>query len=175
MKDLFIKRFQFYKELGEKTFDQLSDDQLFWKYNEESNSIAILVQHLSGNMVSRWTNFLTEDGEKCGRNRDSEFENRIFSKIELLDIWANGWQVLFKALNQIEEETWTETILIRGEKHTVLDAVLRQLAHDSYHVGQIVLIGKMVKDDEWKTLSLAKNQSENFAIESEEQKPGKFV
>ena len=122
MKDLFIKRFQFYKELGEKTFDQLSDDQLFWKYNEESNSIAILVQHLSGNMVCRWTNFLREDGEKSWRNRDSEFENRIYSKIELLDIWANGWQVLFKALNQIEEETWTETILIRGERHTVLDA-----------------------------------------------------
>ena len=165
MKDLFIKRFQFYKELGEKTFDQLSDDQLFWKYNEESNSIAILVQHLSGNMVSRWTNFLTEDGEKRWRKRDLEFENIIKSKIEMLEIWAKGWQVLFKALNQIEEETWTETIIIRGEKHTVVDAVLRQLAHYSYHVGQIVFIGKMVKDDEWKTLSLAKNQSENFAIE----------
>ncbi|KEY19266.1 hypothetical protein HY04_12685 [Kaistella antarctica] len=165
MKDLFINRFQYYKELGEKTFNQVSDDQLFWKYNEESNSIAILMQHLSGNMVSRWTNFLTEDGEKRWRNRDSEFKNRIYSKIEMLEIWAKGWQVLFKALNQIEEETWTETTIIRGEKHTVLDAVLRQLAHYSYHVGQIVFIGKMVKDDEWKTLFIEKNDSENFKIE----------
>ena len=165
MKDLFIKRFQFYKELGEKTFNQVSDDQLFWKYNEESNSIAILVQHLSGNMVSRWTNFLTEDGEKSWRKRDLIFENMIKSKLEMLEIWANCWQVLFKSLSQIKEETWSETILIRGETHTVLDAVLRQLAHYSYHVGQIVFIGKMVNDNEWKTLSLAKNDSENFKIE----------
>ncbi len=165
MKDLFLKRFQYYKELAEKTFDQVSEEQLFWKYNEESNSIATLVKHLSGNMQSRWTNFLTEDGEKSWRKRDSEFENDIQSKAEMMEIWTKGWQVLFEALNQITEENWSDTIFIRGEKHTVLDAVLRQLAHYPYHIGQIIYIGKMVKDADWKTLSIAKNQSIPFTIE----------
>ena len=165
MKDLFLKRFQYYKELAEKTFDQVSEEQLFWKYNEESNSIATLVKHLSGNMQSRWTNFLTEDGEKSWRKRDSEFENDIQSKAEMMEIWTKGWQVLFEALNQITEENWSDTIFIRGEKHTVLDAVLRQLAHYPYHIGQIIYIGKMVKDADWKTLSIAKNQSIPFKIE----------
>ena len=165
MKDLFLKRFQYYKELAEKTFDQVSEEQLFWKYNEESNSIATLVKHLSGNMQSRWTNYLTEDGEKSWRKRDSEFENDIQSKAEMMEIWNKGWQVLFEALNQIKEENWNDTIFIRGEKNTVLDAVLRQLAHYPYHVGQIIYIGKMVKDADWKTLSIAKNQSIPFTIE----------
>lgn len=165
MKDLFVKRFQYYKELAEKTFDQVSEEQLFWKYNEESNSIATLVKHLSGNMQSRWTNFLTEDGEKSWRKRDSEFENEIQSKAEMMEIWSKGWQVLFEALNQIKEENWNDTIFIRGEKHTVLDAVLRQLAHYPYHIGQIIYIEKMVKDADWKTLSIAKNQSIPFTME----------
>lgn len=164
MKDLFITRFQYYKELAEKTFEQLSEEQLFWKYNEESNSIGTLVKHLSGNMQSRWTNFLTEDGEKSWRNRDSEFENDIQSKAEMMGIWDKGWQVLFNALNQIKEENWNDTIAIRGEKQTVLDAVLRQLAHYPYHIGQIVFIGKMLKNDNWKTLSIAKNKSIPFDI-----------
>ncbi|WP_373748085.1 DUF1572 family protein, partial [Kaistella sp.] len=112
MKDLFITRFQYYKELTEKTFDQLSEEQLFWKYNDESNSIGTLVKHLSGNMQSRWTNFLTEDGEKSSRNRDSEFENDIQSKAEMMEIWNQGWQVLFNALNQIKEENWNDAIAI---------------------------------------------------------------
>ena len=165
MKDLFIKRFQYYKELAEKTFDQVSEEHLFRKYNEESNSIATLVKHLSGNMQSRWTSFLTEDGEKSWRKRDSEFENDIQSKAEMMEIWNKGWQVLFEALNQITEENWNDTIFILGEKHTVLDAVLRQLAHYPYHIGQIIYIGKMVKDADWKTLSIAKNQSIPFNIE----------
>ncbi len=165
MKDLFLKRFQYYKELAEKTFDQVSEKQLFWKYNEESNSIATLVKHLSGNMQSRWTNFLTEDGEKSWRKCDSEFENDIQSKAEMMEIWTRGWQVLFEALNQIKEEKWNDTIFIRGEKYTILDAVLRQLAHYPYHIGQIIYIGKMVKDADWKTLSIAKNQSVPFTIE----------
>lgn len=165
MKNLFMKRFQYYKELAEKTFDQVSEEQLFWKYNEESNSIATLVKHLSGNMQSRWTNFLTEDGEKSWRNRDSEFENDIQSKAEMMEIWTEGWLVLFQALNQIKEENWNDTIFIRGEKHTVLDAVLRQLAHYPYHIGQIIYIGKMVKDADWKTLSIAKNKSVPFNID----------
>ena len=165
MKDLFITRFQYYKELAEKTFEQLSEEQLFWKYNEESNSIGTLVKHLSGNMQSRWTNFLMEDGEKSWRNRDSEFEDDIQSKAEMMETWTKGWQVLFYNLNQIQEENWNDTIAIRGEEHTVLDAVLRQIAHYPYHIGQIVFIGKMLKNDNWKTLSIAKNKSIPFDIE----------
>lgn len=165
MKDLFIKRFQYYKELAEKTFDQVSEEQLFWKYNDESNSIATLVKHLSGNMLSRWTNFLTEDGEKNWRNRNSEFENDIQSKLEMMEIWTKGWETLFGALDEIKEENWNDLILIRGEKQTVLDAVLRQLAHYPYHIGQIVYIGKMLKNTDWKTLSIGKNQSTPFNME----------
>lgn len=165
MKDLFFKRFQYYKELAEQTFEQVSEEQLFWKYNEESNSIATLVKHIAGNMQSRWTNFLTEDGEKPNRNRDSEFENDIQSKAEMLEIWDKAWHVLFNALDQIEEDRWKGTILIRGEKHTILDAVLRQFAHYSYHIGQIIYVGKMIKNETWKSLSIAKKQSENFNIE----------
>lgn len=165
MIDLYITRFKYYKELAEKTFEQLSEEQLFWKYNEESNSIATLVKHLSGNMQSRWINFLTEDGEKSWRNRDSVFENDIQSKAEMMETWTKGWQVLFDTLNRIKEENWNDTIAIRGEEHTVLDAVLRQLAHYPYHIGQIVFIGKMLKNDNWKTLSIAKNKSIPFDIE----------
>ena len=116
-------------------------------------------------MLSRWTNFLIEDGEKNWRNRDSEFENNIKSKEEMLEVWEKGWTVFFEALNQIQEETWQKEITIRGEKHSVLDAVLRQLAHYPYHVGQIIYIAKMLKNNDWKTLSIARNQSQEFNIE----------
>ena len=165
MKDLFIKRFQYYKELGDKTFAQLSDEQLFWQYYEESNSIAVIVQHLAGNMLSRWTNFLTEDGEKDWRNRDSEFVNNFKTKEEVLEYWEKGWKCLFDALNQLDEQNLNYPIYIRGEKHTVLDAVLRQLAHYPYHIGQIVYIAKMIKNDDWKTLSIARNKSGDFNTE----------
>lgn len=166
MKDLFIKRFQYYKELAEKTFQQVSDEQLFWQYNEESNSIGTLVKHLAGNMQSRWANFLTEDGEKDWRNRDLEFENDLQTKAEMLAIWDKGWLVLFEALNQIKDENWNHSISIRGEKITILDAVIRQLAHYPYHIGQIVFIGKMLKNEEWKTLSIPKNKSLKSDIEN---------
>lgn len=165
MKDLFIKRFQYYKDLADQTFEQLSEEQIFWKYNEESNSIASLIKHLSGNMQSRWTNFLTEDGEKSWRNRDSEFENNIQTKTEMLALWEKGWILLFNSINSLDDDSWNKTILLRGEKHTVLDAVLRQLAHYPYHIGQIIYIGKMLKNNDWKTLSIAKNKSESFNIE----------
>ena len=175
MKDLFIKRFQYYKELGDKTFAQLSDEQLFWQYNEESNSIAVIVQHLSGNMLSRWTNFLTEDGEKDWRNRDSEFENNFKTKEEVLEFWEKGWKCLFDALNQLDEQNLNYPIYIRGEKHTVLDAVLRQLAHYPYHIGQIVYIAKMMKNDDWKTLSIARNKSDDFNIEMLQKRPSEEI
>ncbi|OWK97843.1 hypothetical protein AP75_09355 [Kaistella haifensis DSM 19056] len=162
MKELFIKRFQYYKELGDKTFEQLNEQEILWQYNEESNSIATIVKHLSGNMISRWTNFLTEDGEKDWRNRDSEFENSVKTKTETLELWEKGWKILFNALDQINEENLHQTIFIRGEKQSVADAVLRQLAHYPYHIGQIVYIAKMLKNENWKTLSIARNQSKDF-------------
>lgn len=162
MQQLFIKRFQYYKELGDSTFAQLSDADCFWQYNEESNSIAIIVKHLAGNMLSRWTNFLTEDGEKTWRNRDAEFQNEFKTKQEILDYWEKGWTCLFNALDQINAENIHNHIYIRGEKHTILDALLRQLAHSPYHVGQIIYAAKMLKNADWKTLSIAKNQSEKF-------------
>lgn len=165
MKDLFIKRFQYYKNLGDKTFEQINDDQAFWQYNAESNSIVTIVKHISGNMISRWTNFLTEDGEKEWRNRDSEFENDIKSKAEMLRIWEKGWIVLFDALSQINEENIHIIISIRGEKLSVVDALLRQLAHYPYHIGQIIYVAKILKNDEWKTLSIARNKSHEYTTE----------
>ena len=162
MKDLFIKRFQYYKMLGDKSFEQLSDEQIFWQFNQESNSIAIIVKHVAGNMLSRWTNFLTEDGEKPWRNRDEEFLNTFQSKDEVLDYWEKGWKCLFEALSQINDQNLYSTIYIRNEGHSVIDAVFRQLAHYPYHIGQIVFIAKMMKNDDWKTLSIARNKSQDF-------------
>lgn len=165
MKDLFIKRFEYYKTLGDKSFSQLSEEQFFWQFNEESNSIAVIVKHIAGNMRSRWTDFLNEDGEKPWRNRDEEFVNSLSAEDEVLDSWESGWKCLFEALNQINDENLHSIIYIRNEPHTVLDAVLRQLAHYPYHIGQIIYIAKMMKNEEWKTLSIARNKSEDFNVE----------
>jgi len=165
MKDLFVKRFEYYKMLGDKSFEQLSDEQFFWQFNEESNSIAVIVKHIAGNMLSRWTNFLTEDGEKAWRNRDEEFINTFKTKEEVLAYWEKGWECLFNALSQINDENLYATIYIRSEAHSVIDAVFRQLAHYPYHIGQIVYIAKMVKNDHWKTLSIARNKSQEFNTE----------
>ena len=162
MKDLFLKRFQYYKNIADQTFEQLEEPQLFWQYNPESNSIATIVKHISGNMISCWTNFLTEDGEKEWRNRDAEFENDIQSKAEMLEIWEKGWLVLFDALNQVNDANINSIILIRGEKISVVDALLRQLAHYPYHIGQIIYLAKMLKNDDWKTLSIARNKSQEY-------------
>jgi hypothetical protein len=162
MTELFIKRFKYYKMLGDKSFEQLSDEQLFWQFNEESNSIAIIVKHIAGNMLSRWTNFLTEDGEKSWRNRDKEFVNNFKTKKEILDFWEEGWKCFLDALNQINEDNLYSTLYIRSEPQLVIDAVFRQLAHYPYHIGQIVYIAKMIKDGDWKTLSIARNKSEEF-------------
>ncbi|MGO4709174.1 DUF1572 domain-containing protein [Chryseobacterium sp. 2TAF14] len=172
MKDLFIKRFEYYKALGDKSFEQLSDDQIFWQFNEESNSIAVIVKHVAGNMLSRWTNFLTEDGEKSWRNRDGEFVNTFKTKDEVLDYWEKGWSCLFDALNQINDENLYSTIYIRNEAHSVIDAVFRQLAHYPYHIGQIVFIAKMLKNEDWKTLSIARNKSQDFNDEMKDKFSG---
>lgn len=158
-----FKQFQYYKQLGEKTFSQLSEQDLYWQYNENSNSIAIIVNHLSGNMLSRWTDFLTTDGEKEWRNRDEEFEAQIQSKDELLEKWQRGWNCMFDALKRIKkEEDLEQVIYIRNEGHTVIEAINRQLAHYPYHVGQIVFIGKLLKDAEWNSLSIPKNKSSDY-------------
>lgn len=159
-----IKRFEYYKTLGEKTFAQLEDEKLFWQYNEESNSIAMIVKHLSGNMLSRWTDFLTSDGEKEWRNRDTEFENDITFKSELIEKWNTGWECLFTTLNSLTQDDLQKTIYIRNEALTVTDAINRQLAHYPYHIGQIVFIGKMTSNS-WNSLSIPRGQSDKFNAE----------
>ena len=148
--------------LGHKTFDQLSEEELFWQFNAESNSIAIIVQHLWGNMLSRWTNFLTSDGEKEWRQRDMEFEAVIQNKKEMLTKWDEGWTCLFEALHSINAENFKTEVYIRNQGHTVVEAINRQLAHYSYHIGQMVYIGRMIKGNEWKSLSIPKGGSKKF-------------
>lgn len=156
------KQFLYYKKLGDKTFEQLNEDAIHWQYNKESNSIAIVVKHLWGNMMSRWTDFLTTDGEKPWRERDAEFENNIKSKAELLEKWEQGWNCLFDALNSITDADLDKIIYIRNDGHTIMEAINRQLAHYPYHVGQIVYAAKMIKDSKWESLSIPRNQSAQF-------------
>ena len=156
------KQFEYYKSLGERTFEQLNEKDLFWNYNEESNSIAITVNHLWGNMKSRWTNFLTTDGEKEWRNRDSEFESEIKSEVELISKWNDAWNCLFEALASINKENYNTKVYIRNQEHSIIEAINRQLAHYSYHIGQIVYIGKMIKGSEWKSLTIPKGRSTEF-------------
>lgn len=157
-----IKRFNYYKELGDNTFAQLTEDDFFCQPNPESNSIAIIIQHMYGNMLSRWTNFLTEDGEKEWRKRDAEFETTKMSKEDLLSFWNAGWDCLIKTLESLQPEDLNKTITIRTEPLTVYDAILRQLAHYPYHVGQIVYIGRMIRNAEWKSLSIPKGDSKTY-------------
>jgi hypothetical protein len=156
-----IKQFEYYKLLGEKTFAQISEDNFFWQYNEDSNSIATIVKHLSGNMLSRWTDFLTTDGEKEWRNRDEEFENHISTSKEMIEKWNEGWMVFLNTLKSLKEEDLTKTIYIRNQGHTVLEAINRQLAHYPYHIGQIVFIGKMCAE-KWNSLSIPKGNSNAY-------------
>jgi hypothetical protein len=157
-----IKRLRYYKELGEKTFSQLSEPELHYTPNAASNSIAVIVQHMSGNMLSRWTNFLTEDGEKPWRQRDEEFEVHDYSKQQILELWQKGWACCLDALTSLTEEDLLKTIYIREEPLLVIDAINRQLAHYPYHVGQIIYIGKLIKDTGWQSLSIEKGKSEDY-------------
>ena len=150
--------FKKYKSLAEKAIGQVGDEKLFWQYNSESNSIAIIVNHLWGNMLSRWTNFLSEDGEKAWRNRDEEFESVIQTKEELLSKWNAGWICLFTALDSLSEADLSIKIFIRKESLTVMDAINRQLAHYSSHVGQIIFLAKMITGNSWESLSISKRK-----------------
>jgi hypothetical protein len=159
------KQLEYYKMLGEQTFAQLKDEDLFWQYNEDSNSIATIVKHMEGNMLSRWTDFLTSDGEKDWRNRDAEFENDITDRETLLNKWNTGWKCVFDALNALTPEDLDKIIYIRNLGQTAQDAINRQLAHYPYHIGQIVFIGKMRAGGNWKSLSIPKGNSQQFNAE----------
>lgn len=159
--DSIIKQFEYYKLLGDKTFAQVPDQALFWQHNEDSNSIATVVKHLWGNMLSRWTDFLSSDGEKDWRNRDAEFDNDLRTRQEVLDKWEEGWKVCLDTLRALKAEDLEKIIYIRNQGHTVLEAINRQLAHYPYHVGQIVYIGKMCTR-QWDSLSIPKGKSDDY-------------
>lgn len=154
--------FRYYKSLGDKTFAQLSDEDLFWQYNPESNSIAIIVKHLWGNMFSRWTDFLTTDGEKSWRNREAEFDADLQDRKKLLQKWEDGWNCLFLALDSLTIEDFEQTIYIRNVGHSLIEAIDRQLAHYAYHVGQIVFLGRMRQGANWQSLTIPRGASAQF-------------
>ena len=155
--------FRDYKKLAERAFAQISDKDFFRTLDEESNSIAINMKHMAGNMISRWTDFLTTDGEKPERNRDLEFVMLPeTSKDDMLAYWERGWQCVFDAVEPLKPEDLMRTIRVRGQDHTVVQAINRQLAHYAYHVGQIVFLAKHFKSSEWQSLSVPKNRSAEF-------------
>ncbi len=157
-----VDLFRQYKKLGERAMDQIADEQLFVASDAESNSIAIIVKHMAGNMRSRWTDFLTTDGEKPDRERDSEFVDPPPNRGALLELWENGWERVFQAIEPLSDEDLGRTVTIRGEAHSVMQAINRQLAHYAYHVGQIVLLAKHFAQDHWQSLSVPKNRSQEF-------------
>jgi hypothetical protein len=175
--DSVKKQFAYYRHLGTQTIDRLNDEQLLWRPDTETNSIGIVVKHLWGNMMSRWTNFLTEDGEKDWRKRDEEFENDGLAKVSILTMWNEGWNCLEQALDEITNDDLDRIIYIRNQGHTVMEALNRQLSHYPYHVGQIVFLGKMILGKEWTSLSIPKGNSQVYNADkfSKEQHRGHFT
>lgn len=157
-----FKSFKGLKSTVESAISQLSDDEIHFIPSSESNSVAIIIKHLAGNMISRWTDFLTSDGEKPDRNRDNEFIDDIKNKDELIMHWNKAWINLFDTINSLKEEDLLKEVFIRGEAHAVIRAINRQLVHYAYHTGQIVYLAKMIKNKEWKTLSIPKGKSEEY-------------
>ncbi|MBL7696959.1 MAG: DUF1572 family protein [Chitinophagaceae bacterium] len=162
--DSSIKQFKYYKWLAERAIEQVSDEQLNQQYNSQSNSIAMIMRHMSGNMLSRFTNFLTEDGEKPWRNRDAEFETGSSSRSDLIEEWERAWQCLFTSIENLQNNDLEKLVYIRNQGHTVMEAIQRQLAHYPYHVGQIVFLAKM-QAQHWKSLSIARGQSNDYNSE----------
>lgn len=156
------KQFHYYKSVGDRAIERVSEEQLHWNYNNDSNSIAVIIKHIAGNSISRWTDFLNSDGEKLSRNRDDEFEETAESKEELLALWNKGWACLFNAIDPLKPDDLMCIIYIRNEGHTVMEAINRQLAHIPYHIGQIVYIAKMVTKDGWQSLTIPKGKSKEF-------------
>jgi len=157
-----LKQFEHYKSLGDKTFEQLDFEELKKEFAKDSNSISIIIKHLTGNMLSRWTNFLTEDGEKKWRHRDEEFIDTFSNKNEILNTWNKGWVCLFEAIKSLKTKDLEQLIYIRNQGHTITEAISRQLSHYAYHVGQIVFLGKLIKGKDWKSLSVLKGESSNY-------------
>lgn len=168
-----IARLKYYKDLGERSFDQLEDKDFHWQPTSESNSIAVIIQHMTGNMLSRWTNFLTEDGEKEWRQRDDEFAVHDYSKKQLIEIWNKGWKCFLDTLGSLTAADLMKTVYIRQEGLSVIDAINRQLAHYPYHIGQIVYIGRMIRNEDWKSLSIPKGASEQYNQGSQVKDPAK--
>jgi hypothetical protein len=157
-----LEVFRYYKKLAERAIEQVTDEQLFLPLDEESNSIAIIVKHMAGNMRSRWTDFLTSDGEKPDRNRDSEFVEPAATRDALMRDWEYGWQCMFSALEPLSDGDLARTVTIRGEAHSVMQAVNRQIAHYANHIGQIVLLAKHFQHASWKPLTIPRNRSADF-------------
>jgi len=157
-----LSLFRYYKKLAASAMEQLSDEQLFTALDEEMNSVAIIAKHMAGNMRSRWTDFLTSDGEKPDRNRDTEFVAPPSTRAELLRIWNDGWDRVFHALEPLSDSDLEREVFIRNEPHSVMQAINRQIAHYSYHCGQIVFLAKHLKGSDWKNLSVPRNRSAEF-------------
>jgi len=154
--------FRSYKRLAERALEQVTDEQFFAVIDAESNSLAVMVKHIAGNLHSRWRDFLTTDGEKASRNRDTEFEIIGDTRESLMAFWETGWETLFEALEPLSEEDLGATVTIRGEPHTVVEAINRQLTHYAYHVGQIVFLAKHLRSEQWESLSMPRNRSAEF-------------
>jgi len=157
-----LSLFRYYKNLAERAMAQATDDQLLAVLDRESNSIAVIVKHMTGNMQSRWPDFLTTDGEKPGRDRDAEFEDPPATRKALMAAWDAGWECLFTALEPLSDEDMQRTVTIRGEPHSVMQTINRQLAHYAYHCGQIVLLAKHFGHNEWKSLTIPRRKSAEF-------------
>jgi uncharacterized protein DUF1572 len=157
-----LSLFHYYKKLAEGAMEQVTDDQLFATLDEGMNSIAIIAKHMAGNMRSRWTDFLTSDGEKPNRNRDSEFVQPPKNRADLMHMWNQGWDALFQALGPLSDSDLQRSVAIRGEPHSVMQAISRQVAHYAYHCGQIVFLAKHLKANDWKSLSVPRNKSAEF-------------
>ncbi len=158
-----LRSFRSYRKLAEKAFAQVSDEEFFVTLDAESNSIAVIIKHMTGNMFSRWTDFLTTDGEKPTRQRDMEFViTPETTRADLLEVWERGWQCVFDAIEPLQPEDLSRKVFIRGEEHTVLEAINRQQTHYASHIGQIIFLAKHLKSSEWKTLSIPRNRSAEF-------------
>lgn len=161
-----ITAFRAAKDLADRAVSQLADDQLHQPLDANTNSIVVIMKHTTGNLLSRWTDFLASDGEKPWRNRDDEFVDSFTSRTELLDHWEKGWSCLFTTLDTLTADDLAKTVTIRGERHTVAEAIHRSLAHCSYHVGQIVLVARVLAKDDWQTLTIPKGQSDAYNQET---------
>lgn len=168
-----IRRLRYYKDLGDKSFEQLREEDFHFQPNASSNSIAVIIQHMAGNMLSRWTNFLTEDGEKEWRDRDGEFEPGKQGRAELIATWEKGWECFLGTLGSLKKKDLKKMVSIRNEELTVTDAINRQLAHYPYHIGQIVYLARMIRDGEWKNLSIPKGDSKAYNASSAVKDPAK--